>query len=82
MRVLRNIPSGLRHSSIKLQKTDRPPCDISTMKMGSIRESKTYLKNAASLEPVVCSLRVLNLSKEVLEVSVDQRATKLWSIIF
>ena len=46
--------------------------------MGSLRESKTYLLNSANFhEIVVCLKRVFDLSKEVFQVSLGRRATKL-----
>ena len=54
---------------------------ISTTEMRSLWQSKTYLKNAASLLNRDCvSQEGLDLSKEVLWVSVGQRAAKLWSV--
>ena len=49
--------------------------------MGSLRQGKAYPKNAASLLDRVCvNRRGLDLSKEVLWVSVGQRAAKIQAV--
>ena len=49
--------------------------------MGSLLQGKTYPKNPASLLERVCvNRRGLDLSKEVLLVSVGQRAAKIQAV--
>ena len=54
------------------------PLVISTIEMGSLWQGNTYPKNAAILLNGACvNRRGLDLSKEVLWVSVGQRTAKL-----
>ena len=54
---------------------------LSIIEMESLWQSKNYLKNDASLFNRECvNRRNLDFSKEVLRVSVGQRAAKLWSV--
>ena len=43
-------------------------------------DNNLSLKFCQSYEPVECFVEVLDLSKNILQVSLGERATKLWSV--
>ena len=58
-------------------KNGKHPWYISTIEMGSLWHAKTYLENTASLSKRNYAKKgSLDLSKEVLQVSVGQRTAK------